>query len=303
MNAVVLQEYGGPDKLKYEHVPDPKAGPGEVLVRTAATSVNPIDWKMRSGEVKDRFPVEFPGILGRDLSGIVLALGEGVTGFQIGDRVMAMTMHTYAEQVVVKATDLTHIPDELDIVDAAAIPLVSLTGSQLIERGVKPEKGWTILVSGALGSVGRSAVFTAKQAGATVIAGVRRKQLKAAESLGADEVVAIDDKSALARVGHLDAVADTVNHDTAEQLIEKVKQGGVFASVVGPPKNAKLHPTVHIELVVAQPDAVALRKLAESVLAKQLVIPVDRMLPLRQAAEAQRVAEKGGIDGKILLLA
>lgn len=302
MHAVVIHEYGGPDKLKYEEVADPKPGPGEVLVRTAATSVNPIDWKMRSGAVKDRMPIAFPGILGRDLSGTVLALGEGVTGVERGDRVMAMTPHTYAEQVVVKAAELTRIPDELDIVDAAAVPLVSLTGEQLILRGVKPEKGWTILVSGAVGSVGRAAVYTAKQAGATVIAGVRGKQMTEAGTIGADEVVNIDDKESIARIGFVDAVADMVGKETGEHLLEKVKQGGVFATVTMLPANAKLHPTVRVDRVMAQPDAAALGRLAEAVLAKRLVIPVDRMLPLREAAEAQRVAEKGGV-GKILLLA
>lgn len=302
MHAVVIHEYGGTDKLKYEEVADPQPGPGEVLVRTTATSVNPIDWKMRSGEAKERFPVEFPGILGRDLSGTVLALGEGVSGFERGDRVMAMTPKTYAEQVVVKADELTRIPDELDIVDAAAVPLVALTGEQLILRGVKPEKGWTILVSGAVGSVGRVAVYAAKQAGATVLAGVRTKQMKEAATLGADEVVDISSKDSIAKLGFLDAVADTVGKETAGLLLEKVKQGGVFATVAMLPDNAKLHPTVRVDRIRAEPDAVALRRLAEAVLAKRLVIPIDRMLPLREAGEAQRAAEKGGI-GKVLLLA
>ena len=302
MRAVVLHEYGGPEKLKYEEIADPKPGAGEVLVRTAATSVNPIDWKQRSGAVKDRMPIEFPAVLGRDVAGTVLALGEGVTGFERGDRVMAMATRTYAEQVVVKATELTRIPEELDIVDAAALPLVLLTGSQLVLRAVRPEKGWTMLVSGAVGSVGRVAVYTAKQAGATVLAGVRGKQRKEAEALGADGVIAIDDKDALSRLGFLDAIADTVGGETGERLIEKVKQGGVFGSVATLPQNAMLHPTVRVERIMAQPDAVALRQLAEAVTAKTLVIPVDRMLPLRQAAEAQRAAEKGGV-GKILLLA
>ena len=302
MHAVVLHEYGGADKLKYEEVADPVAGPGEVLVRTAATSVNPVDWKQRSGAIRQRMPVEFPAILGRDVSGTVLALGEGVNGFERGDRVMAMTLHTYAEQVVVKAAELTRIPEELDIVDAGALPLVLLTGHQLVQRAVQPEKGWTILVSGAVGSVGRAAVYTAKQAGATVLAGVRGKQRKEAETLGADEVIAIDDKDALGKLGFLDAIADTVGGETGERLLEKVKQGGVFGSVATLPGNVKLHPTVRVERIMAQADAAALRQLAEAVLAKKLVIPVDRMLPLREAAEAQRVAEKGGV-GKILLLA
>ena len=302
MKAVVLHKYGGPSELKWEDFEDPTAGPGEVLVRLAATSINPVDYKMRSGAAKERFPVEFPGILGRDVSGTVQAVGEGVTEFSVGDRVFALAKRTYAELVVVKASELARVPDDLSLVDAGALPLVLLTGEQLISLGVGVEKGWTILVAGALGSVGRTAVFTAKQAGATVIAGVKKSQLEEAKALGADEVLALDDKEAFEKLGFLDGVADAVGGETAQRLLEKVKQGGVFGSVLGPPANAKLHPTVKIQPIMAKPDVSTLERLAEDVAQKRLVIPVDRMLPLKEAAAGQQAAEKGGI-GKVLLLA
>lgn len=303
MKAVVLHEYGSPDKLKYEDVPDPVAGPGEVLVRQAATSINPIDWKMRSGAAKEHFPVQFPAILGRDVAGIVMALGPGVEGFNPGDKVIALGFHTYAELTTVKASDLARLPDGMDLVEAAALPLVTITGEQLISLGVQPKPGETVLISGAVGSVGRTAVWVAKKAGATVIAGVLKKQLKRAQDLGADEVIALDDDDALNRIGFLDAVADTVNHETGEKLLGKVKQGGVFASVLGPPANAKLHPTVRIVPVMAKPDARGLETLARDVKDGRFSIPIDRMIPLEEAADGQRAAEKGGLSGKILLLA
>lgn len=302
MKAVVLHEYGGPDKLKWEDMPDPVPGEGQVLVRVAATSVNPVDYKMRSGEAKERFPVQFPGILGRDVSGTVRSVGAGVTNFAPGDRVMAFANATYAELVVVKAEELARVPEKLDLVEAAALPLVTLTGEQLISRGVKIQVGQTVLVTGAVGGVGRTAVYVAKRAGAVVIAGVRKSQLKQAEELGADQVLALDDKDAMEKLGFVDAVADTVNHETAEQLLGKVKQGGVFASVLGPPANAKLHPTVRVEGVRAVPDVATLQALAEDVVAGKFKIPIDRMVPLEDAGKAQAAAEKGGI-GKILLLA
>jgi NADPH:quinone reductase-like Zn-dependent oxidoreductase len=302
MNAVVLHEYGGPDQLKYEQVPDPVAGKGEVLVRVAASSVNPIDYKVRSGEAKERFPLKLPAIIGRDLSGIVREVGQGVTGFAPGDKVMALSTKTYAELVVVQATDLALVPEKLDLVEAAALPLVTTTGEQLITVGTKIQSGQTVLVTGAVGGVGRSAVLTAKKAGAVVFAGVRKSQVKEAETVGADQVLALDDKEAMEKLGFLDAVADTVGRETAEKLLAKVKQGGVFATVVGPPANAKLHPTVRIEAVRAAPNAKTLRTMAEEVVAGRLVIPIDRMVPLAEAGEAQAAAEKGGI-GKILLLA
>ncbi|MEO8735469.1 MAG: NADP-dependent oxidoreductase [Edaphobacter sp.] len=302
MQAVVLHEYGGPDKLKYEEVADPVAGEGEVLVRLAATSVNPVDYKMRSGAAKEHFPVEFPGILGRDIAGIVRAVGPGVSGFAAGDKVMALGSKSYAELVVVKAKDVALVPDGLDLVEAAALPLVTLTGEQLITRGTGIKAGQTVLVAGAVGGVGRSAVWTAKKAGAIVIAGVKKKQLDEAKGIGADEVIALDDDSAMEKLGFVDAVASAVAGKTAEILLGKVKQGGVFGSVLGPPANAKMHPTVQVTPVMAVPDAAMLRTMAEDVAAKRLVIPIDRMIPLKDAGAGQAAAEKGGI-GKVLLLA
>jgi NADPH:quinone reductase-like Zn-dependent oxidoreductase len=302
MKAVVLHEYGGPDKLKYEDVPDPTAGEGELLVRLSATSVNPVDYKMRSGAAKDHFPVKFPGILGRDIAGVVRAVGPGVSGFAPGDKVIALGSHSYAELAVVKAQDAALVPDGLDVVEAAALPLVTLTGEQLVTRGTAIRTGQTILVSGAAGSVGRSAVWTAKKAGATVIAGVKKSQLKEAQELGAEEVIALDDSAALEKLGFVDAVADTVGGKTAEALLGKVKQGGVFGSVLGPPANTKLHPTVQVTPIMAVPDAVTLRAMAEDIAAKRFTIPIDRMIPLKDAGEGQAAAEKGSI-GKVLLLA
>ncbi len=302
MKAIVLHEYGAPNKLKYEDVDDPAPGEGQVLVRLAATSVNPVDYKMRSGEIKAYMPVEFPGILGRDVAGVIRQLGPGVTGFAEGDRILAMSRRSYAELVVVDASDLAIVPPDLDLVRAAALPLVTLTGEQLITRGANLERGQTILIAGAVGAVGRAAVLTAQKAGAVVIAGVRKKQLEEAKTLQADVLLALDDEAAMNKLGYVDAVADTVGHETAEKLLAKVKQGGIFASVLGPPANAKLHPTIRIEAIQAQPDAKTLRTLADDVLAGRLDIPIDRMVPLAEAAEAHAAAEKGGL-GKILLMA
>ena len=302
MKAVVLHEYGGPDKLKYEDVPDPVPSEGQVLVRMAATSVNPIDYKMRSGAAKDRFPLELPAILGRDIAGIVRELGPGVTQFKPGDKVMGVGSKTYAELTVVEAKDLALVPDKLDLVRAAALPLVTLTGEQLMTRGARIQAGQTVLVTGAVGGVGRSAVWTAKKAGAKVIAGVKKSQVKEAATLGADQVLALDDPAAIEKLGFIDAVADTVGGETAQKLLGKVKQGGIFAGVVGPPANAGMHPTIKIEAIQAKPDAAMTRIMAEDVAAGRLVIPVDRMVPLADAGKAHAAAEKGGI-GKILLLA
>src|SRR6202050_2660655 len=132
MKAVVVHQYGGPEVLKFEDYPDPVPGPGEVLVRVAATSVNPIDYKRRAGLTKDFYPMQFPSLIGVDVSGTVVKVGPGVVNFTAGNRVFAMADNTYAELCVVKADVLADIPEGLDLLQAAALPLVTVTGNQLM---------------------------------------------------------------------------------------------------------------------------------------------------------------------------
>jgi NADPH:quinone reductase-like Zn-dependent oxidoreductase len=301
MKAVVVHQYGGPEVLKFEEYPDPVPASGEVLVRVAASSVNPIDYKRRAGLTKDFYPMTFPGLIGVDLAGTVVKVGPGVEGFSAGDQVFAMADNTYAELCVVKAAVLAKVPKGLDLIQAAALPLVTTTGNQLMSAtGIKA--GQTVLVIGAVGSVGRSAVFTGKQRGATVIAGVLRRQFDEAKTAGADQVLATDDDTAIANLPMLDAVADTVDGKTAEKLIAKVKPGGVFASVLGAPQNAAKYPSVKVVPVFSKFDWKTLEFMAEAVRDGKLVIPISQKLPLSEAAKAQAAAERGS-SGKILLVA
>jgi NADPH:quinone reductase-like Zn-dependent oxidoreductase len=158
------------------------------------------------------------------------------------------------------------------------------------------------MVVGAVGNVGRSAVFTAKERGTTVIAGVLKRQIDEAKTVGADQVVATDDDTVIANLPTLDAVADAVGGRTAEKLIAKVKPEGVFASVAGTPGNAPNYPSVKVVPVFSKFDRKTLEFMAEAVRDGKLVIPISRKLPLSKAAEAQAAAEKGGV-GKVLLVA
>jgi NADPH:quinone reductase-like Zn-dependent oxidoreductase len=301
MKAIVVHQYGGPEVLKWEEYPDPVPGPGEVLVRVAAASVNPIDYKRRAGLTKDFYPMTFPGLIGVDMAGTVVKVGPGVEAFTAGNKVFAMADNTYAELCVVKADVLADIPEGLDLIQAAALPLVTTTGNQLLSAtGIKA--GQTVLVVGAAGNVGRSAVFTAKARGATVIAGVLKRQMDEAKNVGADQMVATDDDTAIANLPPLDGVADTVGGRTAEKLIAKVKPEGVYASVVGVPQNAAEYPSVKAVFVFSKFDRNTLQFMAEAVRDGKLIIPISLKLPLREAAEAQARAEKGGV-GKILLVA
>ena len=297
MKAVCLHDYGGVEHLRYEDVPDPVPGPNEVLVRLSSTSVNPIDYKLRSGSRKDLMTLELPAILGRDLAGMVTQVGEGVEKFQAGDLVMGLVNHTYAELVVAPAHALTHIPQGLDPCVAGVLPLVTQTGAQLIEEGVRPIGGDVILVTGALGGVGRTAVYVARQRGATVIAGVRQKQLAAAQSLGAELVVAIDQEDELPNMPDVDAIADTVGGDTVVRLLARLRSKGRLASVVGKPEGAR---NLDVRPVWSHPDPPCLHQLAEAVRDRAFQIPIFRRLHLADIREAHQLAERG-VEGKIAL--
>jgi NADPH:quinone reductase-like Zn-dependent oxidoreductase len=304
LKAVRLYEFDGPEDRKYEdNVPDPALSDNFVLIEAAAASVNPIDWKIRSGARQKDFPLTLPAILGKDVSGIVRAVGNSVLTFKVGDRVLAAAEATYAELVVVEASVLTHLPEGLNLIDAAAIPLVVLTGDQLVNLAARAQRGQTLLVSGALGSVGRAAVHSAKKLGVRVIAGVRARQLPQARSLGVSDTVAIDDEDAIASLAMVDAVADTVGGETAAKLFSKVKNGGNFgyASVL-PDGVAESNPAVKVTRVFARPDASKVREFADDIRDAKFVLPISRRLPLRDAGEAHALVQKGGASGKVILV-
>lgn len=302
MKAVLLHEYGDADRLRYEDTDVPGYGDNEVLVRMRATSINPIDYKVRSGEARERFPVEFPAILGRDLSGEVAESGRAVTGFPKGMRVMALANGTYAEYVVVKADVLAPIPEALSFEQAAALPLVTLTGAQLIERAVKVKPGETLLVTGALGSVGRSAVHVARKHGARVLAGVRRDEVEEAKrELHVEEAIAIDDEDAVAKLHDLDAIADTVGGTTIQRLLHAIRSGGVLGSLLGKPQGADQH-DIRVEAMMAVPDASRLYQLAEDAARGEFSVPIARVMKLEEIASAHRLAERHETKGKIILI-
>jgi NADPH:quinone reductase-like Zn-dependent oxidoreductase len=298
MKAVVLTDYGDVDRLELRDVPEPRTGPGQLKVRVVAASINPIDWKLRSGAARARMPLELPAILGRDASGEIVEVGLGGAAFRVGARVTGLVMGSYAEYVVASEEAWAEVPSQLDLVDAAAIPLVALTGSQLIDAADVRE-GDTVLVTGAVGGVGRAAVFTAKERGAKVWAGVRGKQRGEAEKLGADGVVALDAADDLARLPRLDALADTVGGETTQRLLDRLKSGGTVGSVVGEPPGARDRGLV-VHAFMAHADRKRLGELVAAVAEGRLAIPIAKRMPLAEIRDAQRLAEKGA-GGKVVL--
>ncbi len=299
MKAVVLNAYGDVSKLEFKDFPDPRVGANEIKVRMAGAGLNPIDWKLRSGAYQTMMPLDLPAVLGRDVSGTVVEIGTGVTRFKVGDRVMGLVMGGYAELVVAATDAWAAVPPKMDLVDAAALPLVLLTGAQLIDEALQPKKGDVVLVTGASGGVGRTAVFAAKARGASVWAAVRGAHTAEAATLGAAGVVSLDDDADIARLPLLDGIADTVGGPTIAKLLSKMKPSGTVASVVGEPAGAKALGLI-VHAMMTHPDADRLGTLAQAVAAGELVIPIARRFPLAEARAAQTLAEHHA-GGKVLL--
>lgn len=300
MKAVVLNEYGDADRLRLADVPEPRAGAGEIKVRVAAASVNPIDWKLRGGGYQKFMALHFPAILGVDAAGTVVEVGPDASVFKVGARVLGRVNAGYAQFVVSKESEWALVPETLDLVDAGALPLVLLTGAQLAEEATDVRAGERVLVTGALGSVGRATVFAAKARAAKVYAGVRGSQKAQAVALGVDGVVALDSDAEIDALPELDAIADTVGGDAIKKLLGKVKAGGTIGSVVGEPEGAKARGLV-VRSMLAHSDSKRLAVLAQAVADGKLVIPIARRFPLGQAAEAHKLAERGA-GGKVILV-
>jgi NADPH:quinone reductase-like Zn-dependent oxidoreductase len=298
MKAIVINRHGGPEVLEPANLPPPQPQQGEVLVRVAAVAVNPADGKWRAGMFKDFAPVGFPHILGYDVAGEVVS-GEG---FAPGERVFGMLdpflKGGYAEQVAVAADHLALVPDELDWLTAAAIPTAGLTGLQMVERGLNLQAGQNVLLTGALGAVGRFALFAAKERGAHVIAAVRPGHVQAVRALGADDVIALGEGDWTG--APFDHVIDTVGGAAVGALCRHLKPGGRILTAATTPIPAD-GLSVAPEIFRVHPDGSDAARLAAAVAKGRIAVPIARILPLDQAAEAHRLVEAGGLNGKIIL--
>jgi NADPH:quinone reductase-like Zn-dependent oxidoreductase len=306
IKAARIAAYGGPDVFTIDTVPEPIPGPGEILIKVAAAAVNPVDTKLRKGSFAMFMPLEFPAQLGGDVSGTVEAVGEGVTAFKPGDKVMGMINPmkngAYAEKIVAPAAAFVAVPDGLGLVDAGALPMGALTGIQLIELGVKARPGQRILITGATGSVGRAAVYTAAAAGALVVAGVRGHIKGGLAGLPIADVIDLNDATDVASAGPYDAIADTVGGRLAERLTKHVRSSGILASVVSPPPLPPADLPVGSAPVWVSFDGPRLRKFVEDYIRNGWSMPVAHKFKLAEVAKAHAAMDAGGVGGKILLL-
>jgi NADPH:quinone reductase-like Zn-dependent oxidoreductase len=298
MRAVQFEEYGPAEVLHLVDVETPAAGPGQVQLRVAAAGVNPADFKWRAGLFQTMMPLTFPHVLGYDAAGTVTAVGPGVTRFKTGDRVVATVKSGYAEYAVTDEALCALLPEALDFAQGAALPCAALTGVQLVEQGICPEKGQTVLVTGATGSVGRFSVQAALALGAHVVAAVRPSYFDEARQLGANEVISIEDgdREGLA----FDHVADTVGGPAVAKLCRHVAPGGVIATVATTPIDPEGLPTAP-KFFGYNPNGARLARIVDDVASGVIPMPVARRLPLAEAAEAHRLMEAGGLRGKVIL--
>jgi len=306
MIAAEIGDYGGPDQFGVGTVPEPVPGPGEIRVKVAGAAVNPVDVKARRGILKAWMPLAFPARLGGDVAGTIDAIGAGVSGFQVGDRVMGMinpmANGAYAEKVVFYAASFAKVPEGMELTAAAALPTGVMTGVQLVEKGIAPKPGAKGIVVGAGGSTGRAAVMAALDAGAVVYAGVRGSSRDAVADLPVAGVIDLTDEAALKAAGPFDFMADTVGGETAERLFAHLKPNGVVCSIAVPPPNPPSGSTQRFSSLVVSFDRDRLERFARDLKDKGRSMPVAHTLPLAKVAVAHGLMEQGGVGGKIVLV-
>lgn len=292
---------GGPEVLQYGDQPDPVANTGEVVVDTHAASVNGADWKIRSGY---HGPTQkFPHIPGRDFSGIVSAVGCGVTDFKVGDEVFGVAVHTdegcYAAKVAINASIVTKKPAQWSHVEAAALGLVGLTAIVSIENALQVKAGQTVLVQGGAGGVAGFGLQLAKHLGARVITTCSESNIDYVRSLGADQVIDYNKQDFTKVVKHCDAVFDTVGGEVAKNAFKVLKRGGRAAFINGP---APTPP--YDDMVSLKPDASRKRthldRIVQLVTSGAVKLPQITTYALADAQAAHRVSEGRHLGGKLV---
>jgi len=303
MKASYIEECGGPEVLKYGDLPDPVAGPGEVVVDIHAASVNGADWKVRAGQYA---PIEtFPYILGRDFSGVVSAVGEGVTDLKVGDAVFGVCdvgqEGAHAEKIAIKASIVAKKPDALSHQAAAALALTGLTALVSIEDTLELKPGETILIQGGAGGVASFAIQAAKHIGARVISTTSAGNVDYVKSLGADEVIDYNAKDFTEVVSNVDAVFDTVGPGVDIPSFSVLKPGGraAFIASGGRPPQSPRDDVRTLRPKVGR-DREHLERIAELVAAGAVRVPEIKTYSLEQAEEAHRVSEGRHFRGKLV---
>ena len=296
MKAVRIHEYGKPDVLRYEDVPRPQVGPGQVLIKVRAAGMNPLDWKVRSGLVPVWPAEDLPQILGFDMAGDIVEVGSDVTQFAVGDAVYGFTdSGGYAEYTIALVDDIAFKPRTVDYIHAAAMPGAAVTSWQALIDSAQLTAGQTVLIHGAAGGVGTFAVQIAKCRGARVIVTASAHNHDFLQQLGADELIDYNTTRFEDVVSNIDMVLDTVGKETLERSWRVIKPGGKIRTIVD---DTNPETAFNIQL----PAPTVLTELARLVDTGQVKPIVSTVLPLSEVQQAHRLSEGRHVRGKIVLV-
>ena len=305
MKAVRMHDYGKADVLVLEDVPRPEPKPGEVLVKIHAAGVNPVDWKVRAGQL-GKSKARLPMTLGGEIAGVVESCGADVKGFKAGDEVWSLLPLAhwggYAEYVTVAESDLARKPKSLDFVHAAGVPLAALTAWQALVDTAGLKEGQTVLIHAGAGGVGHFAIQIAKARGAKVIATASAKHLAFLKELGADVTIDYTAQKFEEVAKDVDVVLDSIGGETQARSRGCLKKGGYLVSIVWPPDGKKLEELgLKGSLMLVKPDVKELDELTKLIEAKKLKCVVSEIVPLAEAKRAHELSEAGHTQGKIVL--
>jgi NADPH:quinone reductase-like Zn-dependent oxidoreductase len=306
MKAVRIHHYGGPEVLRYEDAPRPQPGTGEVLIRIHAAGVNPVDWKIREGYLKDMLPCSLPLIPGWDVSGVVEKTGPGVSRLKEGDEVYGMPDISrdgaYAEYIVARESEIALKPKSLHHTHAAGVPMGALTAWQgLFETG-QLRAGQRVLIHAGTGGVGHFAVQLAKWKGAHVIATASTRNQGLLRELGADEAIDYTTQRFEDVAQEVDVVLDTMGGETQERSWNVLKKGGILVALTEPPSADKAQEQgVRAAFHSSHPSSADLAEIATLIDADKVKPIIDRIVPLSEARRAQELSQSGRTRGKIVL--
>lgn len=321
MKAVLIDRHGGPEELRMGLLPRPVATPGTVLIKTCYAGVNPADWKIREGWLSVFFSCEFPFVLGFDLTGVIAEIGEGVSGFSIGDRVVAASNQgmgqngAYAEYALASAERTVIVPDTVRLDHAACLPTAGMTAWEAVFDVGQASAGKKILVNGGAGGTGSFAIQLARMAGASVAATCGPDNLEYVRQLGAELAInyRTDDVGAAIRKwapDGLDLVIDTVGQGTLLDAVEWMKPGGVIAPIATMIVDEAMPDSARAEergvRIVPTMSSFAnqgrqLRGLVDALAHQKIVAPKIEILPVDQVRDAHERVAAGHVRGKLLL--
>lgn len=303
MRAIRVYGYGGPEQLKLEWIERPEPQAGEVLLRVHAAGVNPIDWKIRQGLMKDFQPVMFPYIPGIEVAGVVEEVGPGVTAFEIGQAVFGRSARgAYAEYVALSAEALAPKPETLSFAEAATVPVGATTAWRALFEYGGLTSGQRVLIRGAAGGVGLFAVQLAKWKGAQVIGTASTSNLDFVRSLGADMVVDYMTTPIESVIQDVDLVLDGVGGETLISSLAAIRRGGTLISLAGPPPQEQARARgVRAMMIHSQPSSALLQTLTQLIAEGRLKVPVETTFPLRKVQQAHEHSQSGHGRGRIVL--